>query len=336
MYNLFIVYYINCTVNDNYLDWLKNQLKYVVKLNAEIYIIATILQTFETIFKLNVKELFPNENISIQCNYINEYEYPGILKVWELGQKHNNKNDIILYFHSKGVTHNINYSLNKNDHYNIILKDYNKIKCILTKYDKIDKIGYTCGGIGWVWYNFWYARGSYIKCVEKPIKTSRRHYYEDWLGRVVKNTNEIICDYERPMTYYENTLMTCYSFYKDDIHWNIGSFYDPNVNKMFKICDNKMYIFDYKYYLNKYPDLRINGVTTENLAIQHWTNNGIAENRNARMYIFDYEYYLNKYPDLIINGVTTERLAIEHWLNNGNSEGRHSNMFEIDYIEYNL
>ena len=32
----------------------------------------------------------------------------------------------------------------------------------------------------------------YINFVEKPIKTNRRHYYEDWLGRTVKNENDII------------------------------------------------------------------------------------------------------------------------------------------------
>jgi hypothetical protein len=34
-----------------------------------------------------------------------------------------------------------------------------------------------------VWYNFWYARGSYLNTVEQPIITERRHYYEDWLAR---------------------------------------------------------------------------------------------------------------------------------------------------------
>jgi len=335
MYNLFVVYYINCIVNNNYLDWLKNQINYVKNLNAKIYIVATISNSLDNIFKMSVKMLFPNENISIQCNYTNEYEYPGILKVWELGQEHFNKNDIILYFHSKGITHNPSYEFNINDNYNVILKDYNKIKRIFTTYDTIEKIGYCCGGNGWIWYNFWYARGSYINMVEKPIKTTRRHYYEDWLGRHVKTNNDIICDIERPYSYYKDTLMSCYSFYVDNIHGNIGSYYDPNINKMIQVYSKKMYLFDFEYYLNKYPDLRINGVVTEEQSIQHWLNNGFKENRNAKMYLFDFEYYLNKYPDLRINGVVTEEQSIQHWLNNGTKEGRHSNIHEIDYIEYN-
>ena len=335
MYNLFVVYYINCIVNNNYLDWLKNQIKYITDLNAKIYIHATISEDLDNTFKQIVIQLFPNENIIIQCNYTNEYEYPGILKVWQIGQEHCNKNDIILYFHSKGVTHNPNYTFNINDCCNIILKDFNKIKNIFTTYDKIDKIGYSCGGNGWIWYNFWYARGSYIKMVEKPIKTTRRHYYEDWLGRHVETNNDIICDIERPFSYYKNTLMSCYSFYVDSIHGNIGSYFDPNINNMIQIYNKNMYLFDWNYYLYKYPDLKNKGITTKDKAIEHWMNNGINENRNSRMYLFDVEYYLNKYPDLRINNVNTEEEAIQHWLNNGSKEGRNSNIHEIDYIEYN-
>lgn len=335
MYNLFVVYYINCTVNSNYFDWLSNQISYVSNLGATIYIIATISYTDEVHFRTHIRELFPHEKVIIQCNYNNEYEYPGILKVWELGQEHYRKEDIILYFHSKGVTHYSEYKYNKHDNYNIILKDYNKIKDIFTKYNTIDKIGYSCGGFGWIWYNFWYARGSYIKYVEKPVKTIRRHYYEDWLARKVTKEGDVFCDTERPFSYYENTLMACYSFYTDHIHWNIGSYYDPAIDKHIQIYNPGMYIFDWMYYLNLYPDLRMNGVFTKEQAEQHWKNYGIHERRSAKMYIFDWEYYLNMYPDLRLNGVNTECQSLTHWLIYGLNERRHPNKHHIDYINYN-
>ena len=333
MYNFFVVYFINCIVNNNYFDWLEQQLIYVNNLEATIYIIATISESEENYFRKHVNELFPNEKIIIQCTYTNEYEYQGILKVWEIGQEHYKQNDIILYFHSKGVTHSLKYI--KNDNYNIILKDYNKIKNIFTKYNYIDKIGYSSGGLGWIWYNFWYVRGSYIKYVEKPIKTNRRHYYEDWLSRKVKNETDIFCDSERPFSYYENTLISCYNFYTDNINWNIGSYYDPNINKIVQIFEPDMYIFDWQYYLNLYPDLRINGVHTKEEAIQHWENFGFFEERTARMIIFDWQYYLNLYPDLRINGVHTKEEAINHWINYGFNEGKHPNKYYIDYIYHN-
>jgi hypothetical protein len=335
MYRLFVVYFINCYVNHNYFDWLKNQLIYVENLEAKIYIMATISKTEENNLKKSVIMLFPNEKITIECNSDNEYEYPGILKVWEIGQQNYRSNDIILYFHSKGVTHFPEYKYNKNDNYNIILKDYNKIKHIFTKYDNIDKIGYSCGGIGWCWYNFWYVRGSYIKQVEKPIKTTRRHYYEDWLFRKVKTEEELYCDYERPYSYYENTLMSCYSFYKDSIHWSLGSYWDAENWKYVQIFTPNMYLFDWIRYLQMYPELKISGINSENSAIQHWKNYGIAEGKNARMYIFDWQFYLNTYPELKNININTEEQAKNHWLVYGIDEGRYINKYYINYIDYN-
>jgi glycosyltransferase involved in cell wall biosynthesis len=39
--------------------------------------------------------------------------------------------------------------------------------------------------------------------------------------------------------------------------------------------------FDWQYYLDKYPDLRMNGVHTEQQALQHWINHGEKEGRVA-------------------------------------------------------
>jgi hypothetical protein len=228
-YNTHIVYYINCMVNANYLDWLTNQMDIVKNFDSSvIYIVATIEQDKEHAFRETVLQMFPNVNID--CHYENEFEYRGILKVWELGRVHNSKNDIILYFHSKGVTHHPRYEYNKYDEYNVILKDFDKIKEIFTIFPDIDKIGFHSGGIGWIWFNFWFARGSYIFQVEKPIKTESRHYYEDWLGRKVKPGDEY-CDIERDnVTYYENTLRNCYGFSSDNpTISNIGHAYCPGI-----------------------------------------------------------------------------------------------------------
>jgi len=244
-YNLHIVYYINCLVNANYFDWLKNQIELVYNFGGTIYVIATLNQSNEDTFRINCLILFPN--LIIECNYANDYEYPGILKVWQLGQINNKHNDIILYFHSKGATHYSSYESNRNDIYNVILKD---------------KIGYSSGGIGWIWYNFWYARGNYINNLECPLKTTRRHYYEDWLSRVVNDTSNY-SDVERPLTYYKNTLESCYGFFTDkQIYGNIGSYYDPSVNQYKNIGNypnNRPHFVKYlrqfylrQFYLRKY------------------------------------------------------------------------------------
>lgn len=225
-YNIHIVYYINCICNENWFSWAFNQINLVKYMNATIYVISTVEKSKETEFITKILNICPN--IIIECYYENEFEYRGIKKIWELGQIHNNKNDILLYFHSKGVTHHTSYESNKNDHYNIILKDIELIKEIFTIFPIIDKIGYCSGGIGWIWYNFWYVRGSYINKVEMPIKTNRRHYYEDYISRKV-NDNDKYSLNERPLNYYVNSLNSCYGFHTDKNNIkNIGSYYCPN------------------------------------------------------------------------------------------------------------
>jgi hypothetical protein len=83
-------------------------------------------------------------------------------------------------------------------------------------------------------------------------------------------------------------------------------------------------LFDWHYYLEKYPDLRKNGVQTEEQALAHWQTFGEKEGRIAiRMPVFfDWQYYLNKYPDLRGNGIETEQQAITHWHMFGEKEGR--------------
>jgi len=226
-YNVYVVYCINGLVNSNYLDWLYNQLQ-LVNYGCPIYIVATILKSQEKFLRQSTALLFPTYNIHIECYYKNEYEYRGILKVWELAQKHYQRNDIILYFHSKGVTRHKNYNINKNDKYNIILKDLDKIKEIFTIFPIIDKVGYSCSKLGWIWYNFWFVRGSYAHLIEKPIKTERRHYYEDWLLRKEPHIEKkCITDKEKDISCYNNGLDSCYGFHTDGkTILNIGSWYD--------------------------------------------------------------------------------------------------------------
>jgi hypothetical protein len=61
-----------------------------------------------------------------------------------------------------------------------------------------------------------------------PIKTNRRHYYEDYISRKV-NDNDKYSLNERPLNYYVNSLNSCYGFHTDKNNIkNIGSYYCPN------------------------------------------------------------------------------------------------------------
>lgn len=83
-------------------------------------------------------------------------------------------------------------------------------------------------------------------------------------------------------------------------------------------------LFDWQYYLEKYPDLRINSIHTEQQALTHWRTFGEKEGRVGIRppYLFDWQYYLEKYPDLRTNGMKTEQQALTHWHTFGEKEER--------------
>ena len=237
-YNLYTVYFINCTLNKNYYVWLQKQIKYITdqvtdkyikELNKfRMYILAVVKKGTEKDFTDKINNLYPKSLFEISFFYENEYEYQALKKIHDLGKVHSKKNDIILYYHSKNISRCKKCIQNK---YDVVIKDIRKIFDIFSHNPEIDKIGYSCGGNGWIWYNFWYARGSYINFVEEPIKTSRAHYYEDWLGRIVENKKDIITHEERPLSFYKNTLKSCYCLHSYENIPNTGFKYDPSSGK---------------------------------------------------------------------------------------------------------
>jgi len=82
---------------------------------------------------------------------------------------------------------------------------------------------------------------------------------------------------------------------------------------------------DWKFYLDTYPDLRQNGIYTEQQAIKHWNTYGQKEGRIPFFY-FDWKNYLDTYSDLRQHGIHTEQQAIKHWNTYGQKEGRHGSV----------
>jgi hypothetical protein len=237
-YHFQIVYMVNCMINKNYFDWVENQLNLVYHNGAPIHVVACIYPDEQPEFESKLLQKFPN--VLLECYAENSYEYRGIYKVWELSQKFSSKQDIILYFHSKGLTHNPSYHHNQNDAYNIILKDFEKIKEIYDIFPQVNKIGYEISSLGFVWYNFWYVRGSYLTHVERPIKTKRRHYYEDWLYRRVKPGKCMLPEVERQIHAYDippNNILDCYAFKCDKTKQitNIGTHMNPENGSYIRI-----------------------------------------------------------------------------------------------------
>jgi hypothetical protein len=105
------VYYVNTKINAKYDTWIHNQFVLLPPVD-ELYIVADanscaqerrLHDAFEWLKRSR------NESVlELECHDTNGtelFEYHGIHKIWEVGQKHPGRNDIGIYFHSKGLTH---------------------------------------------------------------------------------------------------------------------------------------------------------------------------------------------------------------------------------------
>jgi len=112
---------------------------------------------------------------------------------------------------------------------------------------------------------------------------------------------------------------------------------DAFINKLMHACVTEtvhVKEFDWKKYLDKYPDLVKAGYRDEKRAYEHWVLWGHNEGRTAYVVGNDNYYhgfpwvdYLIKYPDL--SKITTELQCYNHWINFGRKEKR--NPWKIEY-----
>lgn len=226
-----IVYFINCYINKNYAYLFRSQMRSLMQTGlltgtaAEFHIVSSGTESDRAAIAGDIGRIMKSiPGIRHAHTEENAFEYPGIQKVWELGQK--DPDAIILYFHARGISHLTLGRFRRNRQpqekrlFRRVISEWRQNLTWLMQVTSADKVGLTCGGNGWVWYNFWYARGGYIAQLEKPVRTERRHYYEDWLGRFA----------EPGAAGYTPTLHRCLAIADSFLFrkYNLGSDFHPD------------------------------------------------------------------------------------------------------------
>jgi hypothetical protein len=128
----------------------------------------------------------------------NSFEYAGLRRVWDIAKliheddPSRSDNSIILYFHSKGMSNGNKNNVKTPENKmltDMVIKPWKEIAERFASEPKLNKAGHSGANDGWIWFNFWWVRASYVYGPKmrspRPILTERRHYYEDWLGRRV-------------------------------------------------------------------------------------------------------------------------------------------------------
>lgn len=142
-------------------------------------------------FHTTLSKLFHKKHkVQFHIQHENCHEYPGIKLSHNLALQDPSRFHYILYFHSKSMTRfrGKRESIEKSLHSTVIVP-WKEVLDIFKTRPTIDKIGSTYSSFGWVWWNYWWVRASYLVSVESPLKTLRRHYYEDWLARCLYDPN---------------------------------------------------------------------------------------------------------------------------------------------------
>lgn len=198
-FSIDIVYFANLFVNMKYgqqliIEQLKDLITTELTHISNVHIVLSVPTEFDfPSFKLYLEKLFVNQCQKVFFHIVHEncHEYPGIELIYCIANNDSSASHYLLYFHSKGMTrfHGHRERVEIALHKTVIAK-WPSILNIFETHPNIDKIGSTSSQSGWIWWNYWWVRASYIINVEKPIKTSRRHYYEDWLCRILINPQE--------------------------------------------------------------------------------------------------------------------------------------------------
>lgn len=203
--NICIIYFIYVspdTKKSKYKKIIKQQinilgnshiLKYISSVNVVLSGSLKIIPYIKKCFKHSV--LY--KQLKITQHNENNFEYWGIDMVYNLAKSDPTKDYI--YLHTKGITsntHKIRKALTRNIFrkiYYTLLKNNNDImKCGL----------FPCPG-GFIWFNFWWARGQYLITCEKPQQSSSRYYYESWLSTGQSNVNSLYSLYNNNFDTYE-------------------------------------------------------------------------------------------------------------------------------------
>ena len=204
---------------------------------ADLYIhITDPSELFDDVIAL-IETVSKTAKISTSAE--NQFEYPGIKLVYDLARE--NLDAIFIYLHTKGMSHEITSRLTlevallkgtfESWRENIKAfedKQIKKIGLFPAKEDPVVQKDFKTKG-GWMWYNFWYARGSYLaNYCQEPLITNNRWYYEVWVAGPYNEAFIPVHDcyslyYNKPQIYFNvDEVQLCLPKLIDKLSHDVG------------------------------------------------------------------------------------------------------------------
>ena len=229
-----IIFFINCHVNKQYdslLNLYLNDFKNSsIEHRKDVKLIMVIVGKPEDYLKIrkyteitlpgmfndyeekNILTSSTTERIEFRVFDNSRYEHVGIETVWSEAMA-SNDNDLITYTHCRGLGHQSPNHLEMNGSREVfsfyaashIIRNYKDVEKIHKDNPQVTKVGLGQSPGGWMWFNFWTCKASYLKTRTKPDVDGTltpmmkkhfdrwvqdRHYYEAWLGDDGKSNDQ--------------------------------------------------------------------------------------------------------------------------------------------------
>lgn len=186
----------------------------------------------------------------INCFNQNIFEYPGIKTVYDISDY--DDDTYILYFHSKGITSDMH--IDRKTLFKYTVSNYKDYISNFNKYKTVEVGGIIPHHDGFIYYNYFWCRSSYIKKYGlEPVITDNRFFWECWIGSKISKKLNVITyspymQYNRlgGSNYYateflnnlsgtldKSELYNIWEKYPSDKCKNIGHDYIPSYEKMF-------------------------------------------------------------------------------------------------------
>ncbi len=200
-----IVYFIWININRPYKIIIEGQLEDIILSNILVDGFLHIVISLDKNIQINIENIINNSlhnyknKYNIDFFYDNHYEYYGIKKLYDLALI--NPNKYFFYMHSKGMHSSYN-CIERTHHEKILTKGHlNKYTTVIDIFNNNKEIvsaglfpgDLFYGNKNYIWFNFFYVKGSYLNTCESPkISDDNRFYYEFWLGNSSLKNNENI------------------------------------------------------------------------------------------------------------------------------------------------
>lgn len=122
----------------------------------------------------------------------NQFEYPGIRRVYDLACTWPDR--VFGYMHSKGMVFSstgLGRTPSERKLTHALVSAWPKMLEVLGAHPDVQKVGLYPSDEGWIWFNFWWARGAYLVSCKAPTPHPQdRYFFESWLGREGSKTAE--------------------------------------------------------------------------------------------------------------------------------------------------